>query len=101
MHDEIGALRQEVEHLIAMNTASYVVLTSLVATHPQPQQFQLHLETALEGLLGSERLARWSDDQKLIVRRAVEAFQQVRPAAPIDPLAAALGPRDPRAAGPR
>jgi hypothetical protein len=50
-------------------------------------------------LLGSERLARWSDDQKLIVRRAVEAFQQVRPAAPIDPLAAALGRRDPRRDG--
>lgn len=97
MHDEIGALRQEVEHLIAMNTASYLVLTSLVATHPDPQQFQLHLTTALEGVLGSERLARWGDEQKQIVRRAVEAFQQVRPAAPIDPLASALGERDPRA----
>ena len=98
MHDEIGALRQEVEHLIAMNTASYVVITSLVATHPDPKQFQLHLMSALEGVLGSDRLARWSDDQKLIVRRAVEAFQQVRPAAPIDPLASAMGQRDPRAA---
>jgi hypothetical protein len=97
MHDEIGALRQEVEHLIAMNTASYVVITSLVATHPDPQQFQLHLESAVEGVLGSDRLARWSDDQKLIVRRAVEAFQQVRPAPPLDPLASALGARDPRA----
>lgn len=97
MHDEIGALRQEVEHLIAMNTASYVVITSLVATHPNPQQFQLHLESALEGVLGSDRLARWSDDQKLIVRRAVEAFQQVRPSPPLDPLASALGRRDPRA----
>jgi hypothetical protein len=101
MHDEIGALRQEVEHLIAMNTASYVVITSLVATHPQPQQFQLHLQAALEGVLGSARLARWSEDQKLIVRRAVEAFQQVQPAAPIDPLASALGERDPRAGGKR
>lgn len=96
MHDEIGALRQEVEHLIAMNTASYVVITSLVATHPDPPQFQLHLLSALEGVLGSERLARWSDDQKQIVRRAVEAFQAVRPAAPIDPLATAMGKRDPR-----
>jgi hypothetical protein len=101
MHDEIGALRQEVEHLIAMNTASYVVITSLVATHPDPQQFQLHLTAALEGVLGSARLDRWSDDQKLIVRRAVEAFQQVRPAAPIDPLAAAMGERDPRGQGKR
>ena len=96
MHDEIGALRQEVEHLIAMNTASYVVITSLVATHPNPHQFQLHLQVALDGVLGSEQLARWSDDQKLIVRRAVEAFQQVQPAARIDPLASALGERDPR-----
>jgi len=96
MHDEIGALRQEVEHLIAMNTASYVVITSLVATHPDPRQFQLHLLSAVEGVLGSDRLARWSDDQKLIVRRAVEAFQQVQPARAIDPLAAAMGDRDPR-----
>ena len=96
MEDEIEALKQEVRHLIAMHTASYVTLTSLVATHPQPQQFQLHLITALEGVLGSERLANWSEDQKQIVRRVVETFQNVRPAAPIDPLASALGERDPR-----
>ena len=36
MEDDIAALRKEVEHLIAMHTASYVTLTSLVATHPQP-----------------------------------------------------------------
>ncbi|HWI83006.1 hypothetical protein [Ramlibacter sp.] len=99
MHDEIGALRQEVEHLIAMNTASYVVITSLVATHPNPQQLQLHLVAALEGVLGSERLARWSDDQKGIVRSVVETFQHVRPAPIMDPLASALGERDPRQAG--
>ena len=48
MEDDIEALRKEVQHLIAMHTASYVTLTSLIATHPQPQQFQLHLITALE-----------------------------------------------------
>jgi hypothetical protein len=96
MEDDIAALRKEVEHLIAMHTASFVTLTSLVATHPHPEQFQLHLITALEGVLGSERLARWSDDQKLIVRRVVETFQNVRPAPVIDPLKAALGDRDPR-----
>jgi len=47
-------------------------------------------------VLGSERLANWSEDQKQIVRRVVETFQNVRPAAPIDPLASALGERDPR-----
>src|SRR3954452_16988976 len=99
MDDEIAALKKEVEHLIAMHTASYVTLTSLVATHPHPQQFQLHLITALEGVLGSERLARWSDDQKQIVRRVVETFQNVRPAPPIDPLKEALGDRDPRMGG--
>ena len=99
MEDEIAALRKEVEHLIAMHTASYVTLTSLVATHPHPEQFQLHLITALEGVLGSERLARWTDDQKQIVRRVVETFQNVRPSRPIDPLKEALGDRDPRKLG--
>jgi len=96
MEDDIAALRKEVEHLIAMHTASYVTLTSLVATHPRPAQFQLHLVTALEGVLGSERLADWTEDQKRIVRRVVETFQNVRPAAAIDPLKEALGDRDPR-----
>ena len=98
MDEEIEALRQEVRHLMAMHTASYVTLTSLVATHPNPQQLQLHLVTALEAVLGSERLARWSDDQKAIVRRVVETFQHVQPAAPIDPLAS-MGDRDPRNGG--
>jgi hypothetical protein len=96
MDEDIEALRQEVRHLIAMHTASYVVITSLVATHPNPTQLQLHLETALEGVLGSERLARWGDDQKLIVRKVVETFQHVQPAATLDPLAAAMGEHDPR-----
>jgi hypothetical protein len=96
MEDDIEALRQEVRHLIAMHTASYVVLTSLVATHPDAKQFQLHLDTALEGVLGSERLARWGEDQKQIVRKVVETFQHVAPAATLDPLASALGDRDPR-----
>jgi hypothetical protein len=96
MEDEIAALRKEVEHLIAMHTASFVTLTSLVATHPHPEQLQLHLISALEGVLGSERLAKWSDDQKLIVRRVVETFQNVKPAQPIDPLKSVLGDRDPR-----
>ena len=96
MEDEIAALRKEVEHLIAMHTASYVTLTSLVATHPQPEQFQLHLISALEGVLGSARLGKWSDEQKLIVRRVVETFQNVKPAPPIDPLKSVLGDRDPR-----
>lgn len=96
MEDDIEALRQEVRHLIAMNTASYVAITSLVATHPNPQQLHLHLVTALEAVLGSERLARWTDDQKQIVRKVVETFGHVQPAAPIDPLAAAMGRRDPR-----
>jgi hypothetical protein len=99
MEEEIEALRQEVRHLIAMNTASYVAITSLVATHPDPQQLQLHLVTALEGVLGSDRLARWTDDQKAIVRKVIETFQHVRPAATIDPLASALGERDPRNTG--
>ena len=99
MEDEIEALKQEVRHLIAMHTASYVTLTSLVATHPHPEHFQLHLITALEGVLGSARLANWSDEQKQIVRRVVETFQNVRPAPPIDPLASALGDRDPRNSG--
>jgi hypothetical protein len=96
MDEEIEALRQEVRHLIAMNTASYVAITSLVATHPHPQQLHLHLVTALESVLGSERLARWGDDQKAIVRKVVETFQNVQPAATIDPLATAMGERDPR-----
>ena len=96
MEDDIAALRKEVEHLIAMHTASYVTLTSLVATHPQPAHFQLHLVTALEGVLGSARLAGWTEEQKRIVRRVVETFQNVRPAEAIDPLKEALGDRDPR-----
>jgi hypothetical protein len=96
MDEDIEALRQEVRHLIAMHTASYVVITSLVATHPNPAQLQLHLVSALEGVLGSERLARWGEDQKDIVRKVVETFQNVQPAAPIDPLAAAMGEQDPR-----
>ena len=96
MDDDIEALKQEVRHLIAMHTASYIAITSLVATHPHPQQLQLHLVTALEGVLGSERLARWSDDQKQIVRRVVETFQNVQPAPTLDPLAQAMGDRDPR-----
>jgi hypothetical protein len=73
-----------------------VVLTSLVATHPRPDQLQLHLVTALEGVLGSERLAKWGEDQKQIVRKVVETFQHVQPAAAIDPLASAMGEHDPR-----
>jgi hypothetical protein len=96
MDEDIEALRREVQHLIAMHTASYVTLTSLVATHPHPEHFQLHLISALEGVLGSERLAKWTDEQKQIVRRVVETFQNVKPAPPIDPLKAALGDRDPR-----
>jgi hypothetical protein len=96
MDEDIEALRQEVRHLIAMHTASYVVLTSLVATHPRPDQLQLHLVTALEGVLGSERLAKWGEDQKQIVRKVVETFQHVQPAAAIDPLASAMGEHDPR-----
>ena len=99
MPDEIEALRQEVRHLIAMHTATYVTLTSLVATHPDPKQFQLHLDIALEAVLGSGRLAEWGEDQKQIVRKVVETFQHVQPAAPIDPLASAMGARDPRGRG--
>src|SRR4051812_40217945 len=95
MDEEIEALRREVEHLIAMNTAAYLAITSLVATHPNPQQLQLHLVSALEGVLGSERLARWSDDQKAIVRKVMETFQGIRPAGTIDPLAT-MGEKDPR-----
>lgn len=95
MDEEIAALRQEIRHLMAMHTASYVAITSLVATHPNPEQLHLHLVTALEAVLGSERLARWSDEQKAIVRTVVETFQHVRPAEPIDPLAS-MGTRDPR-----
>jgi hypothetical protein len=94
--DSIEALRREVQHLMAMNTAAYLAITSLVATHPNPEQLQLHLISALEGVLGSERIAKWPEDQKAIVRRVMETFQQIRPAAHIDPLAAALGERDPR-----
>ena len=96
MEEDIEALRREVQHLIAMHTASYVTLTSLIATHPHPEHFQLHLITALESVLGSERLAKWTDEQKQIVRRVVETFQNVRAASPIDPLKSALGDRDPR-----
>jgi hypothetical protein len=96
MDEDIEALKREVQHLIAMHTASYVTLTSLIATHPHPEHFQLHLITALESVLGSERLSKWTDEQKHIVRRVVETFQDVRPAPPIDPLKAALGDRDPR-----
>lgn len=99
MDDEIESLRQEVQHLIAMNTASYLAITSLVATHPDPQQLQLHLVSALESVLGSQRLARWTDEQKRIVRQVVETFQNVQPAPAIDPLASALGERDPRKPG--
>ena len=80
MDEEIAALRREVQHLIAMHTASYVTITSLIATHPNPEHFQLHLITALESVLGSERLAKWTEEQKQIVRRVVETFQNVRPA---------------------
>ena len=52
MEEEIEALRREVRHLIAMNTAAYLAITSLVATHPDPQQLQLHLIASLEGILG-------------------------------------------------
>lgn len=96
MDEDIEALRREVRHLIAMHTASYITLTSLVATHPNPQQLQLHLVAALEGVLGSERLSRWTDDQKEIVRRVVETFQNVQPAPTLDPLGAAMGDNDPR-----
>jgi hypothetical protein len=95
MEEEIEALRQEIRYLMAMHTASYVTLTSLVATHPNPEQLHLHLVTALEAVLGSERLARWTDDQKTIVRKVVETFQHVQPAAFIDPLGS-MGGRDPR-----
>lgn len=96
MDEEIDALRTEVRHLIAMNAASYVAITSLVATHPNPQQLHLHLIAALEGVLSSPRVAQWPDDQREIVRRVIETFQDVKTAAPIDPLAAAMGDRDPR-----
>jgi hypothetical protein len=96
MDEDIEALKQELRHLMAMHTATYVTLTSLVATHPNPQQLQLHLETALEGVLGSQRLAHWPEDQKLIVRKVVETFQHVQPSPLLDPLASALGDRDPR-----
>ena len=96
MDEEIEALRKEVQHLMAMHTATYVTLTSLIATHPNPQHLQLHLISALEGVLGSERLANWPEEQKQIVRRVVETFQGVQPSPAIDPLKAALGDRDPR-----
>jgi hypothetical protein len=99
MDQEIEALHTEVRHLIAMNAACYVAITSLVATHPNPQQFHLHLIAALEGILGSGGVAHWPDDQKEIVRRAVETFQGLKAAETIDPLAAGLGERDPRKAG--
>jgi hypothetical protein len=95
MDEDIEALRREIRHLIAMNSAAYVAITSLIATHPEPDQFQLHLVTALEAVLGSQRVARWPDDQKEIVRRVVETFQGIQPAAPLDPLAG-LGDQDPR-----
>jgi hypothetical protein len=96
MDEDIEALRREVQHLMAMNTAAFLAITSLVATHPDPQQLQLHLVSALEGILGSDRVSKWPEEQKAIVRRVMETFQQIKPAAPIDPLAAALGERDPR-----
>ena len=95
MDEDIEALRREVRHLIAMNAAAYVAITSLVATHPNPRQFHLHLVTALEGVLGSERVAGWPDDQREIVRKVVETFQGVRPAATIDPLAGFGAPAKP------
>ena len=96
MDEDIERLRDEVRHLIAMKAASYVAITSLVATHPNPQQFHLHLLVALEAVLASDGVSRWPQDQQDIVRRAVETFQGVKTAAHIDPLAAGLGQRDPR-----
>ena len=71
--------------------------TSRGATLALPQEWLLANRAAPVGV-GSERLERWTDDQKQIVRRVVETFQNVRPAAPIDPLKEALGDRDPRQA---
>ena len=50
MDDDIESLRQEVQHLIAMNTASYVAITSLVATHPDPQQLRSYQEALKNAL---------------------------------------------------
>ena len=77
-HSDPRALRQEIEVLMAMQAATTVVLSSLIATHPRYREFQLHV-TALVELADAGTLWKpLNDRQREIARLYVEELQSIR-----------------------
>lgn len=65
------------ETLLSTIKAYHVVLSSLVATHPDYNKFQLHLSAIYEGHAEQHLLRDASDHELATFRQVVEHFQQI------------------------
>lgn len=81
-------IEREIETMLGIQAGMTAILASLIATHPNYRQLQLHLTTALEVMLeGGFAGAALSDHQRATARSYVEQLQQIDPATgEIDPL---------------
>lgn len=90
MNEEFEALASATH---VMNIGVTAVLASLIATHPNYDQFQLHLVGVLE-IAAAGRLGPLTDQQQEQVRDYVESLQQIAALKlKIDPTATALSRR--------
>jgi len=81
-------LDRERETMLTILKGYHIALASLVATHPNYEQFQLHLTSTFEGP-GMRVLGKDLDEKQAhALREVVESLQQIRGVTGrIDPLA--------------
>lgn len=85
------ALRAELDHLHATNTALVITVAALLQTHPQHAEAQLRLTALLEWQLGAGSFgAVLSPAQQAQVRFVVEAISSLHPQTASAPEASAL-----------
>lgn len=81
-------MERDMETMLAVHAGISVILSSLIATHPNYHQFQIHLSGLMEiaelGSLGRSL----NDRQREVARHYVESLQQIKEVrGEIDPLA--------------
>lgn len=76
--DTLESLRAECDTLLAMQAGTTAVLFSLIATHPDHDQFQLHLTSCLELALNGSLARSLSPKQQAQAREFVEQLQRTK-----------------------
>lgn len=66
------------ETLLSTMKAYHVVITSLIATHPDYNKFQLHLSAISEGYAEDHFLRNATDLERSTFRQALEGLQQIQ-----------------------